>query len=383
MLQFLEHSTQKLKVSDRILWNGEIYLANEWYEFAFGEFAKYLSAADYQSGLDVLTSPSFHRQLFARIGKVGKAVQNKEGFIEMVDKLIDTFLNSMSVQLHAHLVLAVFYHDNAMLEKAHGHIQKIDNIITNLPTDNLSLQLSAYISLAKYYRDIDVPENADEYVQKINDMIAELDTNNPSSLRLQIDTNFGVAEYYRESGMHDKADEYVRKTGFITEDAWMVLSPFDNVEKIGFNTEYIPEDITEIDLTTKYDGVDRPISWKKFTDAELDGYIHLGEKNVDWQVFYAFATVNAPDVTEVEFRFDSDDQGKLWLNGKQVFDHTKTFAVRLDTYTIPVTLNPGKNSILVKVCNEEGACAFVLRITNQDGQPIDDLIINNASENKE
>ena len=129
--------------------------------------------------------------------------------------------------------------------------------------------------------------------------------------------------------------------------------------------------------------MDRPISWKKFTDAELDGYIHLGEKNVDWQVFYAFATVNAPDVTEVEFRFDSDDQGKLWLNGKQVFDHTKTFAVRLDTYTIPVTLNPGKNSILVKVCNEEGACAFVLRITNQDGQPIDDLIINNASENKE
>ena len=175
--------------------------------------------------------------------------------------------------------------------------------------------------------------------------------------------------------MLEEADAYIQKTGYVTEDAWRVLGPFDNVGPIGFDTAYIPEDITEIDLATKYDGQFGPVRWKKFSDTELNGYIHLGEKNVDWQIFYAFATVTSPDEREIQLRFDSDDQGKLWLNGKEEFTHTKTFAVRLDTYIIPVTLKQGKNSILVKVCNEEGACAFILRITDTDGTPFSDLKI--------
>ncbi len=375
VLQFLEHSAQKPKISDHVLWNGEIYLANEWYEFAYGEFVKYLSAADYEGGQNVTTSPSFHRQLFARIGKIGKEVQDKDGYTEMVNKLIDAFSDSLSIQLNAHLVLAMFYHDNGIDEKADEHLQKIDSLTANLPIESLTLQSNASLSLAKFYRDKGMSKEAGTYIQKINDMSAELDTDTPNSLRLQINTNFSLAEYYRESGMHEEADAYIQKTGYVTEDAWMVLAPFDNVGKIGFDTAYIPEDITEIDLAAKYDGQVGPVRWKKFSDTELNGYIHLGEKNVDWQVFYTFATVTSPDEREIQLRFDSDDQGKLWLNGKEEFTHTKTFAVRLDTYIIPVTLKQGKNSILVKVCNEEGACAFILRITDTDGNPFSDLKI--------
>ncbi len=378
VLQILEHSAQKPKISDHVLWNGEIYLANEWYEHAYGEFVKYLSAADYQRGQNVITPPSFHRHLFARIGKIGKDIEGKEGFADMVNKLIDAFADSRSIQLNAHLVLAKFYHDNGMDEKADEHIEKIDILMRNLTTESLSLQLNAYLSLITYYRDNGINEKADMYIQKIDNMIAELDPNQPNSLRLWIGTHFGLAEYYREYGLHEQADEHIQKTGFITEDAWMELGPFDNAGGTGFDTVYIPEDITEIDLTTKYDGQNGPVSWKKFNDTGLNGYIHLGEKNVDWQVFYTFATVISPDEREVQLRFDSDDQGKLWLNGKEEFTHTKTFAVRLDTYIIPVTLKQGKNSILVKVCNVEGACAFILRITDKNGQPFDDLTINKA-----
>lgn len=375
VLQFLEHSTQKPKISDHVLWNGEIYLANEWFEFAYGEFVKYLSAADYQGGMNVTTPPSFHRQVFTRIGQIGKEVQDKDGYTEMVNKLIDAFSDSLSIQLNAHLVLAIFYHDTGPNEKSDEHLEIIDSLTANLPIESLNLQLNAYLSLAKFYRDKGMSAEADGYVQKIDDISAGLDVNSPSSLRLQIDTNFSVAEYYRDSGMHEEAEVSIQKTGFITEDAWMVLGPFDNIGGIGYNTAYLPEDITEIDLTTKYDGQVGPVSWKKFTDANLNGYIHLGEKNVDWQVFYTFATVTSPDEREVQLRFDSDDQGKLWLNGKEEFTHTKTFAARLDTYIIPVTLKQGKNSILVKVCNEEGACAFFLRITDTDGNPFSDLEI--------
>lgn len=373
VIQFLEHSPNKPKISDHILTKGEVYLANEWYGEALEQFTKNLSAADYNPEKTVTTLPSFHRQLFAKIGKIGKNVQDKDGFTEMVSKIIESFPNNRSIQLNAHLLLAMFYHDNNMNAEADQRIQIIDTLTRNLPTEKLNLQLNAYLSLATYFRDTGRHDNADTYIKKINDLIVELDPNNTSSLKLQIDTNFSLAEYYRESGRHEKADAHIQNTCFVTEDAWMVLAPFDNTGGIGFDTAYIPEDITKIDLTTTHDGQVGPVRWKKLIDRKINGNIHLGERNVNWQVFYAFATVISPDEREVQLRFDSDDQGKLWLNGKEEFVHTKTYAVRLDTYIIPVTLKQGRNSILVKVCNEEGACTFILRITDTDGNPISDL----------
>ncbi|MYF57286.1 sigma-70 family RNA polymerase sigma factor [Candidatus Poribacteria bacterium] len=385
VLQFVENSSQKLKISDHVLWKGEIYLANEWFDVALEEFTKYLSAADwgFLREREAGTHPSFHRTLFVRIGKAAKDIQDKDGFANMMDEIITYFTDSLSIQLHAHLVLAQFYHDNDMLEKADEHIQLIDSLTADLSTARLSLQSNAYLSLADYYHNSGILDKAEMYIQKIHDMDAELDLNELPQLRFQLDTRFSLAEYYRDKGMDEMADEHIKKTGFVTEDAWMVLGPFDNADGIGYDTAYIPEDITEIDLSVKYDGVDGPIRWKKFTDAELDGYIHLGEQHVDWQVSYAFATINAPDEWDVQFRFDSDDQGKVWINGKEVFSHTKAFMAIVDTYTIPVKLKPGKNSILVKVCNEMGGWGFFLRITSEDGQPFDDLIINSAIQNTE
>ena len=373
VLQFVEHSPNKPKISDHILTKGEVYLANEWYDEALEQFTKNLSAADYNPEKTVTTLPSFHRQLFARIGKIGKNVQDKGGFTEMVSNIIDSFPNNHSIQLNAHLLLAKFYHDNDMNEKTDAHIQIIDTLKRDLMTERLNHQLNANLSLATYYRDTGMHDNADTYLTRIDDLIVELDPNSTSSLKLQIDANFSLAEYYRENGEPEKADAHIQKTCFVTEDAWMVLGPFDNTGGIGFDTAYIPENITEIDLTTTHDGQVGPVRWKKLSDRTLNGYIHLGERDVNWQVFYAFATVISPDEREVQLRFDSDDQGKLWLNGKEAFTHTKTYAVRLDTYVIPVTLKQGRNRILVKVCNEEGACTFILRITDTDGTPILDL----------
>ena len=58
-------------------------------------------------------------------------------------------------------------------------------------------------------------------------------------------------------------------------------------------------------------------------------------------------------------------KGKVWLNGVEVFTHTKTFTAEIDNFIIPVTLSAGKNSILVKVCEETGGWGFYLRITDK------------------
>ena len=123
------------------------------------------------------------------------------------------------------------------------------------------------------------------------------------------------------------------------------------------------------------------MSWQKCSDDLLNGYIPLEDK-VNWSVAYAYAAINSPDERKVEFRFDSDDQGKVWLNGIQVHAHTRTYAADIDREIIPVTLYPGKNSILIKVCEETRGSGFYLRITDQNGNPFDDLEIALSEENK-
>ncbi|RKU12736.1 hypothetical protein C6501_10670 [Candidatus Poribacteria bacterium] len=202
----------------------------------------------------------------------------------------------------------------------------------------------------------------------------------PTKPIFHVNVNLGLAEYYSKNDMPDKAMEQIRQTGIIHENAWLVLGPFDNTVGIGYNTKYIPEGTMQIDLTAKYEGVNEQISWKKFTDAALNGFIDFGE-DVNWRVSYAMATVTSPDEREVLFRFSSDDQSKIWLNGTEVFADANAQSAILDKNTIPVTLKTGKNTILVKVCNEEMSWGFYLRVTDVDGKPFEDLKINNVQDN--
>ena len=282
-LQFAKRAAQRSTSSSYILTLGHAYLANEQFDEALDAFIL---------GLNTRTSGSAHRDVFSRIAETAKKMKNQERYLNMLNKLVDAMSHNLSVHLNLSLVLAEFYRENDMPEKAKAHIQS---------------------------------------------------------------------------------------TGFITGDAWWTLGPFDNSDGIGYDTAYIPEEITQIDTTLRYENSDGQISWEKSADKTLDSYIDLGT-DVDWSVAYAFTTVISPDERKVQLRFDSDDQGKIWLNGEEVHAHTRTYQAEVDRDIIPVTLKPGENSILVKVCEEAGTWGFYLRITDTDGKPFDDLIINAAQD---
>ena len=260
----------------------------DWDEALKGPSEYENALAQYQRALNAITHGGSERQLFLEISQMGKNAKDKNAFVKMLNQLVDALPHKPSVQLNANLVLAEFYRDNDMPEKAEAHIQK---------------------------------------------------------------------------------------TGFITEDAWLILGPFNNAYGIGYHTAYIPENATQVDATPKYAGMEGQVNWQKSADRTLNGYISLGDK-VDWGAAYAFATVTSPDEREVQFRFDSDDQGKVFLNGKEVLTNTEAHSATIDRYTVPVRLRSGENSILVKVCEEEEGWGFYLRITDTDGNPFEDLKIN-------
>ncbi len=224
-------------------------------------------------------------------------------------------------------------------------------------------------------------EDKGRYYQML-DSLAESIPSTYTGHRIEINrilVKLRLAEYYSQNNMREKAMEMIQQTGIVAENAWLTIGPFDNIAGIGYNTEYITEDTPQLDLTAKYDGVSEQISWKKLTDKTLNGFIDMGQDK-SWSVAYATATITSPEERQVQFRFDSDDQGKMWLNGEEIYANSQDKSISLDREIIPVTLNAGKNTVLVKVCNEEKEWGFYLRITDIEGKPIEDLIINEAQD---
>ena len=198
----------------------------------------------------------------------------------------------------------------------------------------------------------------------------------PDNPTIQLLANVALAEYYREHDQPDKAENYINKTGFIAENAWSIIGPFNNTDGIGYNEVYIPEDAMQIDTAAKYDGVDGQIGWQKRADDTFDGFVDLDKifgRKINWVTAYARTTVTAPDEREAQIHLGSDDQAKVWLNGEEVFAYSEPRSAAIDQNAIPVTLKAGENSILVKTCDEIGFWGFYLRLTDTGGVPLTDL----------
>ena len=68
---------------------------------------------------------------------------------------------------------------------------------------------------------------------------------------------------------------------------------------------------------------------------------------------------------------------KIWLNGELVFGRDEYHrGIRIDQYILPVHLNEGKNTLLVKACQNEQEqdwtvqWQFQLRVTDETGTAI-------------
>ena len=100
------------------------------------------------------------------------------------------------------------------------------------------------------------------YVEMLDELMSAMSDN----LSVPLDVHLKLAEFYRENAMPERARTYIQQTGVMTENAWLILGPFDNTKGIGYDTAYIPEDATNIDTTAKYDGIDGQVSWQRSTD---------------------------------------------------------------------------------------------------------------------
>jgi len=165
--------------------------------------------------------------------------------------------------------------------------------------------------------------------------------------------------------------------GFIRN--WLVLAPMHLEGDSG--AAEIDKDFAKGETTMKPKDGDKasggwPLTWKahQTSDFYIDFLASFGKEQGEYDAAYAVTYVLADADTKVTLALSTNDQGKAWLNGKEIFRFAETRTLDKDTDKIDVTLSKGQNVLVLKVINEVNnwqACARFLK----DGAPVKDLKI--------
>ncbi len=122
----------------------------------------------------------------------------------------------------------------------------------------------------------------------------------------------------------------------------------------------------------------KALTWRKVKakDYFFDVNVILGGMNEN-ATAYAVAYVVAPKaVTGAQLLMGSNDQGKVYLNGKEVVKFTETRTLDPDTDKAGnLTLKAGVNVVVFKVINENNSWQGCLRFTDAAGKPLADLTL--------
>lgn len=160
--------------------------------------------------------------------------------------------------------------------------------------------------------------------------------------------------------------------------SWKLIAPFSNVKREGFNTEFAPE--KEIKLDATYPGKnDEVVKWVDFTSKDEYGKVDFNKpftmlKEVTG---YAYTEFESETERDAQIRLGCKNGWKVWLNGQLVFARDEYHrGAKLDQYKLPVKLKKGKNTLLVKCCQNEQTenwtveWEFQLRICDATGTAI-------------
>jgi len=161
-----------------------------------------------------------------------------------------------------------------------------------------------------------------------------------------------LAERYVNDGNTSDALRIVKNMG--VPRSWMCIGPFDNISNAGYNTVYPPEN--EIDFLKTYPGKDGNLTkWNSLENRTPDGWLFMEHytKARD-AVFYFYANVNSAAEQEAYCAFGASGSFKIFVNGScicadSVFRNTGT-----DVFLPKAILHKGTNTILVKLCHEQG-----------------------------
>ena len=171
-------------------------------------------------------------------------------------------------------------------------------------------------------------------------------------------------------------DFKVDEEGFIRN--WLLLAPIPLDENTsgadGIDKEFIkdegklePKDGDKVKVGAK------ELTWKTIKAKEyyFDVNELLGTQNDNVCCYAVTYVVVEADMAGLILQMSSNDQGKTYINGKQVAKSTDGRSIDKDQTTVKdITLTKGVNVIVHKVINEQNNWQGAIRFTDKDGKPV-------------
>ena len=157
---------------------------------------------------------------------------------------------------------------------------------------------------------------------------------------------------------------------------WLALNPTQHWATLGywvigpypdeFEASYAPErdfDPAHL-LAGDADGLPS-LSWRAIA-LNSRGFINFGEMfdHAEHVSAYALLRVYSPSAQPMTIMVGADDQIRMWLNGKLIYEKRAGGKAVPDAETIAATFNPGWNTLLSRVINIAGEHAMYLRLTS-------------------
>jgi hypothetical protein len=120
----------------------------------------------------------------------------------------------------------------------------------------------------------------------------------------------------------------------------------------------------------------RELAWKRYESPDwfVDFNLFHGwkENRAEDVIAYAVCYVTADEEMKgLDLRVGSNDQAKVYVNGKEAVKHDKTRTLVADSdVSRGVSLKKGENVVVLKVVNEKNAWQACLRFAHPDGRPV-------------
>ena len=169
--------------------------------------------------------------------------------------------------------------------------------------------------------------------------------------------------------------------GFIRN--WLVLAPIAIEGESGaseIDKDFLKGEATatpRADAKVTVGG--KELTWKAHQTADyfIDFLQSFGKERGEYVAGYAVAYVIADAEMKVTLALSTNDQGKAWVNGKEVFKFADTRTLEKDTDKAEVTLAKGQNVLVLKVINEVNNWQGCARFT-KDGAGVKNIRISLA-----
>ena len=234
---------------------------------------------------------------------------------------------------------------------------------------------TAYVALRRLWREWDQGDPAG-----VEEAVREVATDPHVSPPVRAYAGLLEAYARRRRGDLDGARAKTASLGFVSR--WLVVGPFDNEGKGGFDRPFGPEEerARPIVLGHAYEGKERPVRWRAAPDVSPFGWLDLGvfvrpsEKVCVYASTFVHDARSKSDSKRAPARpisvwVGSAGAARVWWNGAEVLSDAKYRSLDSDRLAASVTLESGWNRLLVKVCGDDDSPMLSLRLAGADGAP--------------